>query len=639
MTVAVVDIPKDAVLHRLTSPAFTMTYPEVWHADRIPPDVLRVVEHRWKRSQFPSGEVTISLVNNVVVASEGLVFTSALDVLRPSIAGYTTDSIDRSRSAVETGMKTGSIPNIRGTVVLCKKRGARNYGHWIMEMLPKAFLARRACSDPISYMIQGTPDPLSSVMRQSLSRINIQQTELVEADDAPVHVEQLLMVDGLTSHGSYMSPLVMECIDALSAGIQSEGATHLLVLRSGQRSRHFIDEAEIFTMATRRGYLLADPASMPFERQIACFKAAKRIVGVMGAAMTNIAFSQPGAEVFCLAPAGMPDTFFWFISGLRGLQFTDVRCEQVPPVRGPAPWETDLLFSSEDRELILGKSAAAPNYGGQRAHTEDAPDRGPFQNDLSATVTILPDFKGLHYLKFLKTLHEKFGPRTYLEIGTHSGESLALANCASIAVDPHFLISSNVIGQKPLCLMFQGTSDDYFGSQEPERLLGRRIDFAFLDGLHLFEVLLRDFMNTERNCCTHSLIAIHDCIPTDIYIAERKDDPLRRREMGSKPNWWTGDVWKIVPILRQWRPDVTMTSLDCWPTGLLLLTNLNPESRVLNDNYQLIVDQFARLDLASYGLECFHAVVGTQSAASARLPLHPWNSDLGARPDRRFGCE
>jgi hypothetical protein len=629
MTAAVADIPKDAVQRRIVSPAFTMAYPEVWHADRIPPDVLRVVEHRWKQSQFPPGEVTISLLNNVVVASEGLVFTSTLDVLRPSIAGFNTDSIDRSRSAVATGLKAGSMPNIKGTVVLCKKRGARNYGHWIMEMLPKAFLARRACSYPISYMIQSTADPLSSVMRQSLSRINIEQTELVEVDDGPVHVEQLLMVDGLTRHGSYMSPLVMECIDALSAGIQPEGATHLLVLRSGQRSRHFIDEAEILTMATRQGYLLADPASMPLERQIACFKAAKRVVGVMGAAMTNIAFSQPGAEVFCLAPAGMPDTFFWFISGLRGLQFNDVRCEQVLPVRGPAPWETDLLFSAKDRELILGKFSVA----------EDAPRKGPFQNDLSATVTILPDFKGIHYLKFLKTLHEKLGPRTYLEIGTHSGDSLALANCASIAVDPHFSISSNVVGQKPLCLLFQGTSDDYFASQEPERLLGRPIDFAFIDGLHLFEVLLRDFMNAERNCCPHSLIAIHDCMPTDIYMAERTDDPIRRREMGSKPNWWTGDVWKIVPILTQWRPEVTMISLDCWPTGLLLLANLNPESRVLDDNYQLIVDQFARLDLASYGLERFHALVGTQDAASVRLPLQPWNSDWGHSLERRLGCE
>jgi hypothetical protein len=241
-------------------------------------------------------------------------------------------------------------------------------------------------------------------------------------------------------------------------------------------------------------------------------------------------------------------------------------------------------------------------------------------------TAFLPDLSGLHYLDFLKAIHAAFSPQAYLEIGTRSGDSLALAGCASVAIDPQFMISSNVIGQKPLCLMFQGASDDYFARHDPKELLGRCIDFAFLDGLHLFEVLLRDVMNTERFCHRDSLVAIHDCIPTDIYIAERRDDPVRRSEMGSKPSWWTGDVWKIVPILKRWRPDITMISLDCAPTGLLLLTNLSPESRVLSENYHKIVDQFAGIDLASYGLERFHAEVGTQSAASVRLSVRPANA-------------
>jgi LPS sulfotransferase NodH len=249
----------------------------------------------------------------------------------------------------------------------------------------------------------------------------------------------------------------------------------------------------------------------------------------------------------------------------------------------------------------------------------------PSREGRAMPVTILPDFQGVQYLDFLRMIHETFRPRAYLEIGTLSGASLALANCGSIAIDPHFSISSNIVGQKPMCLLFQGTSDNYFATQEPKRLLGRRIDFAFLDGLHLFECLLRDFMNTEHNCSPNSLIAMHDCVPTDVYIAERKDDPVRRRAVGSKPSWWAGDVWKMMPILRHWRPDVTLISLDCAPTGLLLVTNLNPESRVLADNYQTIIDQFAGIDLANYGLERFHAEAKTQSAASVKLPLQSWS--------------
>ncbi len=301
--------------------------------------------------------------------------------------------------------------------------------------------------------------------------------------------------------------------------------------------------------------------------------------------------------------------------------------------------ETEVRFRSEQPDYVTEVEAArlvkygVPTQDGREELTTKDCHNRPSHGGSPVAATILPAHTGLHYLEFLKAVHDTLGPRAYLEIGTRSGESLAIANCASIAIDPHFLVSSNVTGQKPLCLMYQGTSDDYFATQEPERLLGRCIDLAFIDGLHLFEYLLRDFMNTERVCHPDSVIAIHDCIPTDIYIAERKDNPARRREMGSKPSWWTGDVWKIIPVLRKYRPDTTLIAVDCAPTGLLLVTNLNRESRILAQKYQSIVDEFLEIDLADYGLERFHAEVGTRSAVSARLPLQPWDTELRARQE------
>jgi len=242
----------------------------------------------------------------------------------------------------------------------------------------------------------------------------------------------------------------------------------------------------------------------------------------------------------------------------------------------------------------------------------------------------LPDLTGTHYLDYIRNLHKALEPRTYFEIGTRAGDSLALAGCSSIAVDPQFAIRSDVLGKKPLCLMYQSTSDDFFSSYDPTKLLGRDLDLVFLDGLHLFEVLLRDFLHAERFCRPDSLIMIHDCIPTDVYVADRKDDPEHRRAMGSKPSWWTGDVWKLVPILKHWRPHLSVRGLDCTPTGLVLVTNLDRDSRVLIENYQSIVDQFAEIGLAQYGLSRFHAEIGIEDAASVRFPVVPWNSSSAA---------
>src|SRR5271166_2354340 len=154
------------------------------------------------------------------------------------------------------------------------------------------------------------------------------------------------------------------------------------------------------------------------------------------------------------------------------------------------------------------------------------------------TDLFLPDLDGPHYLDYIRSLHCSLGPRAYLEIGTQAGDSLTLASCASIAVDPKFAVKSDVLGKKPMCLMYQSTSDDFFSTYDPIKLLGRPLDLVFLDGLHLYEILLRDFIHTERFCRADSLVMIHDCIPTDVYIADRRDDPEQRRAIGSKPSWW-----------------------------------------------------------------------------------------------------
>lgn len=138
-------------------------------------------------------------------------------------------------------------------------------------------------------------------------------------------------------------------------------------------------------------------------------------------------------------------------------------------------------------------------------------------NDLVADVQA-PDLAGEHYIATLQRLHEVLRPKTYLEIGVQLGDSLKLARCASIAIDPAFhIVPSNIEGvfAKPELHFYQMGSDDFFGQHSPSQILGRTIDMAFLDGMHRCEYLLRDFINTERHCKRNSIIALHDCLPVE----------------------------------------------------------------------------------------------------------------------------
>jgi hypothetical protein len=138
----------------------------------------------------------------------------------------------------------------------------------------------------------------------------------------------------------------------------------------------------------------------------------------------------------------------------------------------------------------------------------------------------VPLLAGPGHEEILSALHAHLKPRTYLEIGVDRGETLKLARCPSIGIDPNMQVNHQAIGQKPACLLYRMESDRFFDANDPEVLLGAKIDFAFLDGMHLFEFLLRDFINVERHCRRNSLIVLHDCVPTDLYFGS---PPPRRR--------------------------------------------------------------------------------------------------------------
>jgi len=237
------------------------------------------------------------------------------------------------------------------------------------------------------------------------------------------------------------------------------------------------------------------------------------------------------------------------------------------------------------------------------------------------------EHRGASYDVVLGWLHQYLRPKSYLEVGSFSGGSLALADCPTIAVDPNFQIQANVTGKKPSLMLFQTGSDDFFQHRDPRSLFGRNIDLAFLDGMHLFEFLLRDFINTEKYCSSNSIIALHDCLPLDAPMTAREG--LAAPDSKSRfSDWWTGDVWKVVSILRSLRPDIKMLCLDAPPTGLVLCTNLSPGSEVLSKNYFDAVEHWRNVEIEDYGVERFLkecGILSTDSVSSFhRLSSHFW---------------
>ena len=219
-----------------------------------------------------------------------------------------------------------------------------------------------------------------------------------------------------------------------------------------------------------------------------------------------------------------------------------------------------------------------------------------------------PELLGISYYDFLERALLKQSVQWYLEIGTRNGRSLNRCQSNYIAIDPEFNLSYNIINGAKNNLILQQTSDDFFASGLLTKL-EIQPDAAFIDGMHLIEFVLRDFINCETNMKPESTIFLHDVCPYN--YAQTTRDITYMTEL-KQP--WTGDVWKIIPILRKYRPDLKIDIFDAKTTGFGVVTNLDPKSQILDSKFDEIMESFLPLTLSEYGAENYYDAISLKSS-------------------------
>lgn len=208
------------------------------------------------------------------------------------------------------------------------------------------------------------------------------------------------------------------------------------------------------------------------------------------------------------------------------------------------------------------------------------PDFSPAQN---AIAEILLPYD--NYMQMLKRFHQWLRPQNYVEIGVETGASMSLAEPPTVClgIDPNPQIRFDFPAPTQI---FSETSDDFFVNHNLyEELGGKTVGLAFIDGLHLFEAALKDFINIERHSSPDTVVLIHDCIPLDQATSERDRNTT----------FWSGDTWKILPALKKYRPDLNLLTLPSPPTGLAVVTGLDSESVVLSEKMNTIVNEYISL--------------------------------------------
>ena len=181
---------------------------------------------------------------------------------------------------------------------------------------------------------------------------------------------------------------------------------------------------------------------------------------------------------------------------------------------------------------------------------------------------------------------------SYLEIGVASGTTLqCISATEKVGVDPLPLFN---IAKLPKDMSFyKMTSDDYFSLLEAEK----KFDFIFLDGLHEFDQLLKDFIHSLKHINLGGWILIDDVVPSDsISALPNIETSYSARGVGMNEGYpWHGDCYKILPVIFENFSNLE-AFLIIYPDNPQLLVRINQDFTNVNLDTTSLKKQFANID-------------------------------------------
>lgn len=204
---------------------------------------------------------------------------------------------------------------IDGSVVALATRGGnRNYFHFLLDVLPRWGVLEEC--------LPGFKPDAVYVPREAryqeelLSMIGLDDYPIIPVTPARTVRASTLLVPCLTNPSEVAPRWTVEWLrEHLPPVHVADKPSRIYVTRRGRRNtRRLVQEDTIWPMLKQRGFERIDPGTLTVQEQIDHFAAAEVIVGLHGAAMTNLLFARPGVRVLEVFAPTFVKTNMWAIS-------------------------------------------------------------------------------------------------------------------------------------------------------------------------------------------------------------------------------------------------------------------------------------------------------------------------------------
>jgi len=227
------------------------------------------------------------------------------------------------------------IYRVPGTVISLSTDGHNNYYHWMLDLLPKLFIALATGLDHGTFYL-GASTPFQT---DTLKLLGIPLARTIDANVIPFLQADELIVPFLGQRhppnifSAGKCRLLVDIFSFLVSGktVLRKLPTRFLVSRGKTRSRRVVNEAELLARLEPLGFRPVYLEDLSLVEQITLFSKAEAIVASTGAGLINLIHARPGTPVAILMPEECPDLVCQDIATFAQLRSTIFFAQRHPP--------------------------------------------------------------------------------------------------------------------------------------------------------------------------------------------------------------------------------------------------------------------------------------------------------------------
>ena len=199
-------------------------------------------------------------------------------------------------------------------LTLATRGGSNSYYHFLLDVLPRwgIFAETMPGREPDALFVPRS----TRYHRELLALSGLDRFEIAETTKHSAIRADHLLVPSQSNPMEVAPRAMVEWVRrTFPAADTSDKPSRIFVTRAGGRNtRRLIEEPELWPLLEERGFTRIDPGTMSVRDQIDHFAAADVIVGIHGAALTNLVFAKPGVTVLELFTSTYVKHCFWAIT-------------------------------------------------------------------------------------------------------------------------------------------------------------------------------------------------------------------------------------------------------------------------------------------------------------------------------------